>query len=123
MIQRAIKTLRGIVNKIIDNNSRDRFIDSTMYNTINNNPDIVYKFYGINKKKEKKNIMIKTPKEKAIELVKKFDCGGLQTFAGHDVKKIAKECALITVKEIKKTVYFDELEYWEEVEEEITNIE
>ena len=43
-----------------------------------------------------------TPKEKAKKLVEQFNCGGLETFAGHNVKVISKQCALIAVDEIIK---------------------
>lgn len=68
-----------------------------------------------------------TPQEKAQELIKKYDCGGLETFAGHSVKKIAKQCALIAVDEIlsKRLVAhlpWQEVEYWEQVKTEIEKL-
>jgi hypothetical protein len=65
-----------------------------------------------------------TPKEKAKELVEQFNCGGLETFAGHNVKVISKQCALIAVNEIIDILWHThkneiEYRYWQEVEQEI----
>ena len=74
--------------------------------------------------------MISTAKHKAKELVEQFNCGGLETFAGHNVKVISKKCALITVNTMIETVsmcipFFHEytyVEFWEEVKIEIEKL-
>jgi hypothetical protein len=61
-----------------------------------------------------------TPKEKAIELVYKFD--DAMEFA--TPKRFAKQCALIAVEEILSAHLFDEdeKEYWQQVRTEIENL-
>ena len=76
-----------------------------------------------------------TPKEKAEELIRKYDCGGLTTFLGHDVKIISKQCAIIAVDETIRTlnedirdidvrgnILLDLIEYWQEVKQEIEQL-
>ena len=71
-----------------------------------------------------------TPQEKAKELVEQFNCGGLETFAGHNVKVISKQCGLIAVDElIEDNKTNEELvngglnkQYWEQVKEEIEKL-
>ena len=62
-----------------------------------------------------------TPKEKAQELVVKYDGGGLKTFAGHDVKKISKQCASMEADKVIKFCLAEHIEYWKEVKAEIEN--
>ena len=66
-----------------------------------------------------------TPKDKSIELVNKY----LQIYDGRVQQ--AKQCALIAVNEIDKTIDFDWMEvqnldrehsYWEQVRVEIINL-
>jgi hypothetical protein len=66
-----------------------------------------------------------TPKEKAKELVYKFD----DTIEFSTPQRFAKKCALITVDEILNTIEYssqaDELSkisYWEEVKNEINKL-
>jgi hypothetical protein len=70
-----------------------------------------------------------TPQEKAKELVEQFNCGGLETFAGHNVKVISKQCALIAVDEVIKQnnvwirlVNKGTNNYWLEVKQEIEKL-
>ena len=72
-----------------------------------------------------------TPKDKAKQLVEQFNCGGLETFAGHNVKVISKQCALIAVDVIlidcgAKDWAGDEAcegkNFWQEVKTEIENL-
>ena len=70
-----------------------------------------------------------TPQEKAKELVEQFNCGGLETFAGHNVKVISKQCALIAVDEVIKQnnvwirlVNKGTNNYWLEVKQEIKKL-
>jgi hypothetical protein len=81
-----------------------------------------------------------TPKEKAEELVSDFyriNCKLIKVKNGYDmgdrynlVMPISKQCALIAVDEILKFTYSlkfgnalsDELEYWEEVKQEIEKL-
>ena len=68
-----------------------------------------------------------TPKEKAKELVEQFNCGGLETFAGHNVKVISKQCALIAVDEIlnndnKLFKTYIQNDYWLQVKQEIEKL-
>ena len=64
-----------------------------------------------------------TPKEKAEQLVEQFNCGGLETFAGHNVKVISKQCALIAVDEtIKATTPLTSTYFWQEVKTEIEKL-
>jgi len=71
-----------------------------------------------------------TPKEKAVELVDKF---WKSCYDKHDIAKLvkadAKQCALIAVEEIKEAIFWHpfespnfELEYWQEVKQEIENL-
>lgn len=61
-----------------------------------------------------------TPKEKAAELVYKFD--DAMEFA--TPQRFAKQCALIAVDEILNANLFDleEKEYWQQVRTEIQNL-
>jgi hypothetical protein len=67
-----------------------------------------------------------TPKEKAQELVDKYD----NTLTYLESKSKAKQCALIAVEEILNTLYSipfgnaldNELEYWNEVKQEIEKL-
>jgi hypothetical protein len=65
-----------------------------------------------------------TPKEKAKELIEKYQFVYIQNYTSkHDVK----QCALIVVDEIIDTVIGNDwsdpiLPYWEEVKEEIENL-
>ena len=72
-----------------------------------------------------------TPKEKAIELVSRFLTYSNQ-FYDNDIRD-AKECALIAVEEILPIIQSyedalsasqksDELEYWQEVKQEIEKL-
>ena len=80
-----------------------------------------------------------TPKEKAIELVDKcYQLFPLQKDVianvgdlswEYDNWKQAKQCALIAVEEIKEAIFWHpfespnfELEYWQEVKQEIENL-
>lgn len=71
-----------------------------------------------------------TPKEKASNLIKKYDCGGLITFAGHSTKKISIQCALIATDEIiesikecaDKDIINIHLIYWRKVKDEILKL-
>jgi hypothetical protein len=61
-----------------------------------------------------------TPKEKAIELVQKFNYDN-KHFLMYDVR----QCALICVDEILKgsrLFYIDDYTYWEEVKQEIQKL-
>jgi hypothetical protein len=58
-----------------------------------------------------------TPKEKAQELVDKFD----STLTYLESKTKAKQCALITVDEIIKEVVLSSM-YWQQVKIEIQNL-
>jgi len=71
-----------------------------------------------------------TPKEKAEELVHKF---WKSCYDKHDIAKLvkadAKHCALIAVEEIKEAIFWHpfespnfELEYWQEVKQEIEKL-
>jgi hypothetical protein len=73
-----------------------------------------------------------TPKEKAIELYNKFlnPSGGTYLY-GMLEHESAKECALIAVDEIldlkhivtlRRNMHEMELEYWDEVKQEIENL-
>jgi len=72
---------------------------------------------------------MKTPKEKAIELVDYFEKAIIDTDMYGDYSEATKQCALIAVEEILNTLYSipfgnaldNELEYWEEVKQEIEN--
>jgi hypothetical protein len=64
-----------------------------------------------------------TPKEKAQELFHKFwDCDDIKSF------ELAKQCALITVNEIKKSAPLKPLNplgaypYWQEVKKELEKL-
>jgi hypothetical protein len=66
-----------------------------------------------------------TPKEKAKELVYKFD----DTMEFSTPQRFAKQCALVAVEEIIKTLYeyhYDSesgaYEYWQEVKQEIEKL-
>jgi hypothetical protein len=61
-----------------------------------------------------------TPKEKAIELIDKYD----STLTYLESKSKAKQCALIAVEEILSANLFntDENEYWLQVKTEIENL-
>lgn len=73
-----------------------------------------------------------TPKEKAIELVKRyanFNSSILQMMSGKYSNGIAKQCALIAVDEILKEHFGDDSEYgtrryyyFKEVEKEINKL-
>ena len=72
-----------------------------------------------------------TPKEKAQELLEKFeDIKTLHFWAEYENNNIllinqAKICALIAVDEILKTIgdkIFSEYEYWQEVKQEINKL-
>jgi len=69
---------------------------------------------------EYKNRKVMTPKEKAIELVQKFNYDN-KHFLMYDVR----QCALICVDEILKgsrLFYIDDYTYWEEVKQEIEKL-
>ena len=68
-----------------------------------------------------------TPKEKAEELVERYD----ETLTYLESKSKAKQCALIAVDEIIKSIDFDWMEvqnlesqhrYWQEVKQEIEKL-
>ena len=61
-----------------------------------------------------------TPKEKAAELVEKFD--DAMEFA--TPQRFAKQCALIAVDEILNITlfYFEDEQYWQEVKAEIEKL-
>ena len=61
-----------------------------------------------------------TPKEKAEQLVDKYD----ETLTYLESKANAKQCALIAVEEILNAHLFneDEKEYWQQVRTEIANL-
>jgi hypothetical protein len=62
-----------------------------------------------------------TPKEKAIELVDSY----FTIIDGQVEFKLIKQCALIAVDEIIKTMhpeFGDPIEYWQEVKQEIENL-
>ena len=68
-----------------------------------------------------------TPKEKAKELLEKYD----ETLTYLESKSKAKQCALIAVDEIIKSIDFDWMEvqnlesqhrYWQEVKQEIEKL-
>lgn len=75
-----------------------------------------------------------TPKEKAIDLVSKFFNNDLKNITTFELAEIeAKNCALIAVDEIDLIIqkftpsddeycYLQELEYWQEVKEEINKL-
>ena len=65
-----------------------------------------------------------TPKEKALELVRKFLTASHGTMEEYvPVPYIfAKQCALIAVDEILKAVEGKYDEYWQEVKQEIENL-
>ena len=58
-----------------------------------------------------------TPKEKARELVERYD----DTLTYLESKSKAKQCALIAVENLKKYSPFME-NYWQEVKQEIENL-
>ena len=60
---------------------------------------------------------MKTPKEKAKELVEKYD----STLIYLESKSKAKQCALIAVDEIIKEVVLSTM-YWQEVKQEIEKL-
>ena len=61
-----------------------------------------------------------TPKEKAEQLVDRYD----ETLTYLESKANAKQCALIAVEEILNAHLFneDEKEYWQQVRTEIANL-
>jgi len=67
-----------------------------------------------------------TPKEKAIELIDKFENETYSLIQG----QLSKQCALIAVEEILKAVdnpdekysMKDSVDYWQEVKQEIENL-
>jgi len=67
-----------------------------------------------------------TPKEKAAELVEKFNYLVLEKdFFGDNIEhKNSKQCALIAVDEILNAHLFDldEKQYWQQVKTEIENL-
>ena len=73
-----------------------------------------------------------TPKEKAIDLVERFNKAiKAKVVCDNNPKYGVKECALIAVNEIEKAIDFDWMEvqnldrehsYWQEVKEEIHKI-
>lgn len=76
-----------------------------------------------------------TPKEKAKELVDKFENAAYNYFTntgdGIEVAMLAKQSALIAIDEIEKAIDFDWMEvqnlerqyaYWEEVKQEIEKL-
>jgi hypothetical protein len=67
-----------------------------------------------------------TPKEKAAELVEKFNYLVLEKdFFGDNIEhKNSKRCAIIAVDEILniRLLFFDEKEYWQKVKKEIENL-
>ena len=75
-----------------------------------------------------------TPKEKAEELVDQFDEYAEARISdsgrGFDKKYCSKQCALIAVDEILTTLYnlkfgntlVEELDYWEDIKQEIENL-
>lgn len=67
-----------------------------------------------------------TPKEKAEELVDKFRSNIISFLSDNMKDQNAKQCALIAVDELIKAtenVWFLDGDYWEEVKQEIKNIE
>lgn len=59
-----------------------------------------------------------TPKEKAKDLIEKYDALDYGRFC-HD----SKECVLITVNEILNTLFQDhKIDYWKEVKQEIEKL-
>ena len=83
------------------------------------------KKYQVYIKNLKRNKM--TPKEKAEELVERYD----ETLTYLESKSKAKQCALIAVDEIIKSIDFDWMEvqnlesqhrYWQEVKQEIEKL-
>ena len=68
-----------------------------------------------------------TPKEKSVELMKKFFEPVRWKLGQEDVTQRAKQCALITVDEMLDNVRFMYVEYvyvkyWQEVKQEIEKI-
>jgi len=65
-----------------------------------------------------------TPKERAVELFKKFYC--MPNNSKSRIKNIefdtAKKCALIAVEEIIKETDWTEASYWKEVKQEIEKL-
>lgn len=59
-----------------------------------------------------------TPKEKAEELVEKYD----ETLTYLESKSKAKQCALIAVDEILSLLWCADLEYWNKVKKEIEKL-
>ena len=69
-----------------------------------------------------------TPKDKAIELVNKYLELGKDFTRGVSMQEFSKECALIAVNETIEAMEFNswqnwnEIEYYQEVKQEIENI-
>jgi hypothetical protein len=87
---------------------------------------VIVKKNGFNNLKTNK---IMTPKEKAEELIRKYYTWGINK-EGQTLSWLeAKQCVLIGIEEILNTLYSipfgnaldNELEYWEEVKQEIKN--
>ena len=91
---------------------------------------LLMKFWGNSTNFGKTNIM--TPKEKALELSNKYYNKIEHTISNEYskvTKEITKQCALIAVEEIKEAIFWHpfespnfELEYWQEVKQEIENL-
>ena len=62
-----------------------------------------------------------TPKEKAIELIDKFEHETYSLIQG----QLSKQCALIAVDEILSVIWInlnDDVDYWAKVKQEIENL-
>lgn len=97
------------------------------------NGGVMHSGYFFSEAKEYKEI--RTPKEKAEELVNKYKWLKLSDFGVYLDLEEAKKCALITVDEIIKTLNYDIqdinvrgnilldlIDYWREVKKEIENL-
>jgi len=67
---------------------------------------------------------METPKEKALSLYKEFHHTCNCTIAGTSTifREIAKNCALICVREQIKSARTEDRKYWEEVKKELNNV-
>jgi hypothetical protein len=64
-----------------------------------------------------------TPKEKAKELVDKYNELGKDYTRGVSINEFAKQCALIAVDELIKNSHSDKrTEYWQQVKHEINQL-
>jgi hypothetical protein len=63
-----------------------------------------------------------SPKEKAKELIAKYDCINFEISAYKNWVDAAKQCALIAVDEVIEYTHRLYLDYWQEVKKEILKL-